>query len=416
MKRVPPSTTMKEALDQQLSEGTTGGELPLFAFTKAAVRLMLQVGLEQEVTEFLGRAHYDRGGRRREGWRNGYEPLALKSTLGDLGLKMPQVRETLEPFVSNLRPSLKTGKAELQGLAAGLYTRGLSTRDIQDVFTDALGERFLSRSAVSRSVEILRSQFAAWRSRDLSDLDVIYLFLDGQYHAMRQGSREKEGILCVYGVLESGKTVLIHLEQGYRESHDAWLSVLHDVTTRGLRAPLLIVVDGNPGLRKAVRQVLPGTRVQRCQVHKMRNILCKVPRLMQAELKKLVQQVFLAPDYATGLRRGRALIARFRNRYTEAMLCLEKDLEECLTYLLFPLEHRKRLRTTNLLERTFGESRRRTKVIPRFPTETSCLTLVYASLVTASRKWRGVIMTPKILRQLDQIRQAKEEKALAATA
>ena len=98
------------------------------------------------------------------------------------------------------------------------------------------------------------------------------------------------------------------------------------------------------------------------------------------------------------------------------MLCREKDLEECLTYLLFPLEHRKRLRTTNLLERTFGESRRRTKVIPRFPTEMSCLTLVYASLVTASRKWRGVLMTPKILRQLDQIQQSKEERVLAGTA
>jgi transposase-like protein len=163
MKRVPPSTMMQEAIGRQLNEGTMGSELALFAFTRAAVRLMLQVGLEQELTEVLGRAHYDLGGRGREGWRNGYEPLALKSTLGELDLKMPQVRETLEPFVSNLGPSLKTGKTEIQGLAAGLYTRRLSTRDIQDVFTDALGERFLSKSPVSRSVEVLRSQFASWR-------------------------------------------------------------------------------------------------------------------------------------------------------------------------------------------------------------------------------------------------------------
>jgi transposase-like protein len=114
--------------------------------------------------------------------------------------------------------------------------------------------------------------------------------------------------------------------------------------------------------------------------------------------------VFLAPDYATALRRGRALIARFRARYPSAMECLEKDLEECLTYLRFPAEHRKRIRTTNLLERTFEEGRRRTKVIPRFPTERSCLMLIFATLITASAKWRGIRMTSKILRALDALR------------
>jgi transposase-like protein len=123
-----------------------------------------------------------------------------------------------------------------------------------------------------------------------------------------------------------------------------------------------------------------------------------------AHLKPLLQQVFLAPDQATGLRRGHALIARFRARYPSAMECLEKDLDECLTYLLFPKEHQKRIRTTNLLERTFGESRRRTKVIPRFPTERSCLALVFASLLTASAKWRGIRITPRILRQLEALR------------
>jgi len=114
--------------------------------------------------------------------------------------------------------------------------------------------------------------------------------------------------------------------------------------------------------------------------------------------------VFLAPDHATALRRGRALIARFRSRCPSAMECLAKDLDECLTYLRFPVEHRTRLRTTNLLERAFGESRRRTKVIPRFPSERSCLALVFASLITASEKWRGIRMTPRTLRQLDAFR------------
>ena len=152
--------------------------------------------------------------------------------------------------------------------------------------------------------------------------------------------------------------------------------------------------------------MFPGVPRQRCQVHKLRNILAKLPTLAATQLKPLLQQVFLAPDHATGLRRGRALIARFRSRYPSAMECLEKDLDECLTYLSFPKEHQKRLRTTNLLERTFEESRRRTKVIPRFPGERSCLTLMYATLITAARTWRGIPMTPKILRALDKLRAA----------
>ena len=182
------------------------------------------------------------------------------------------------------------------------------------------------------------------------------------------------------------------------------MAFLHDLTARGLGEPLLCILDGNPGLLRAVKQVFPRVRRQRCQVHKMRNILAKLPRLAQRELKPLLQQVFLAPDYRTALRRGKALLDRFRDRYPSAMECLEKDLEECLTYLLFPVEHRKRIRTTNLLERTFGESRRRTKVIPRFPGERACLTLIFATLITAAARWRGVRMTPQILRALDALR------------
>jgi transposase-like protein len=221
---------------------------------------------------------------------------------------------------------------------------------------------------------------------------------------VRSETTEQEGLLAAYALCEDGRMVLLHLALGPRESTDAWVVCLPELTTRGLAAPLLVIHDGSPALAKAVRQVFPGVRRQRCQVHKLRNILAKLPRLAAQQLKPLIQQVFLAPDYRTGLRRGQALVARFRDRYPSAIECLEKDLAECLTCLRFPGEHRKRIRTTNLLERTFAESRRRTKVIPRFPKERSCLTLVYATLITASQKWRGIRMTPKILRALDGVR------------
>jgi putative transposase len=176
------------------------------------------------------------------------------------------------------------------------------------------------------------------------------------------------------------------------------------MTARGLVDPLMVIFDGAPGLEKAIRRVWPKAFRQRCQVHKMRNILAKLPKGMQGRMKKLVHQVFRAPSYEEALKRGRALIGRFKDRYSAAMECLERDLEECVTHLRFPSEHHVRIRTTNRLERLNGEGRRRTKVIPRFPTERSCLSLLYASLITASAKWRGIIMTPAILRKLDRLR------------
>jgi transposase-like protein len=148
-------------------------------------------------------------------------------------------------------------------------------------------------------------------------------------------------------------------------------------------------MDGAPGLVKAVKRVWPRAYRQRCQVHKMRNILAKLPRLMQAKIKGLMRQIFLVPTYEAALKRGRDHIAKFKDRHPAAMDCLERDLEECVTYLRFPEAHHQRIRTTNRLERLNGESRRRTKVIPRFPTERSCLSFLSASLITASKHWRG---------------------------
>ena len=247
---------------------------------------------------------------------------------------------------------------------------------------------------MSRVTQQLNQDFDTWRRRDLSDLPVVYLFLDGQYHAARQGTDEKEGVLSAYALLEDGRPVLLHLDLGPRESYDAWLSFLQDLAARGLRDPLLVVMDGAPGLVKAVKRVWPRAYRQRCQVHKMRNILAKLPRLMQAEDERARAAGLPARRrYAAAVKRGRDLIAKFKDRYPAAMECLERDLEECVTHLRFPEAHHQRIRTTNRLERLNGEGRRRTKVIPRFPTERSCLTLLYASLVAASKHWRGIPMT-----------------------
>jgi transposase-like protein len=394
---------MQEALRQNLAAGFAGH--PIRQFVRRAAELLLQVGLEDAVTSVLGRGHYERADGEVTGYRNGYSHHTLKTEAGVLHLRPPKVRDTVRPVAITLPDELQRMTPELGALIRRGYVRGLSTRDVEGLYAEVFGAS-VSKSTASRATQALQAEFDVWRSRDLGDLKILYLFLDGQFQAARAESTAKEGILAAYALCEDGTVVLLHLGLGPRESTDAWVAFLHDLTARNLAPPLLVVTDGNPGLIRAVKQVFPGIRRQRCQVHKLRNILAKLPKLAARQLKPLLQQVFLAPDHATGLRRGRALIARFRSRYPSAMECLEKDLDECLTYLLFPKEHQKRLRTTNLLERTFAESRRRTKTIPRFPSERSCLTLMYATLITASRTWRGIPMTATILRALDKLRAA----------
>jgi putative transposase len=420
MKRVPPSVQLKEEIDgllQGIEPTSTPEEAPMVGFVGRLARYMLQVAIEAEATAFLGRGHYRRGERQRVGWRNGYEPKHMQSEAGVLELAIPQLRGTEDAFRPRVADRLPPRTADLESLVRGMYVRGLSTQDVSALYTDTFGGSRLSKSTVSRVTQQLNQDFETWRRRDLSDLPVVYLFLDGQYHAARQGTDEKEGVLSAYALLEDGRPVLLHLDLGPRESYDAWLSFLQDLAARGLRDPLLVILDGAGGLLKAVKRVWPRAYRQRCQVHKMRNILAKLPRLMQAKMKGLVQQVFLAPTYTAAVKRGRDLIAKFKDRYPAAMECLERDLEECVTYLRFPEAHHRRIRTTNRLERLNGEGRRRTKVIPRFPTERSCLTLLYASLVAASKLWRGIPMTAAMLRQVAQLRAetapASKEEAVA---
>jgi transposase-like protein len=398
---------MKEEVEQLLRGDAVDGaapQTPMRGFVRSLARYILQVSIEEEATAFLGRGHYRRGGRLRAGWRNGYEPKGVQSEAGLLELALPQLRAIEERFRPQLVERLGTRSVDLEGLVRGMYVRGLSTQDVQDLYGESFGPSRLSKSTVSRITQQLNGDFETWRQRDLSELNVVYLFLDGQYHAARQGTDEKEGVLSAYAILEDGRPVLLHLDIGPRESYDAWLSFLQDMVGRGLKDPLLVIFDGAPGLNKAVKRMWPRVFRQRCQVHKMRNILAKLPRVMQGPMKRLIQQVFRAPSHALALKRGRALIARFGDRYPAAMECLERDLEECVTYLRFPAVHHHRIRTTNRLERLNGEGRRRTKVIPRFPTERSCLTLLFASLVTASKRWRGVKMTPAAIKQLQQLR------------
>ena len=212
-------------------------------------------------------------------------------------------------------------------------------------------------------------------------------------------------MLVAWGVTLEGRKVLLGLGLGSRESYDSWLAFGRDLVARGLRTPALIVADGAPGLWKAARELWPAADEQRCTVHALRNVTAKLPERHHRELKARWWKIFDDAASAAEARRGlEAIIADYRSAYPSAMAVIERDTAALVAHLRWPSEHRKRIRTTNLLERTFVEVRRRTKVIGRFPGETSALSLIWAVLELSSRGWRGVLMTPKTVAEIERLR------------
>jgi putative transposase len=399
-RRVPPS----EQLEQVLFDGMVTSDDPLGEASRRGAQLLLQKALEMEVEDFLGRGHYERhpeGPVR--GYRNGYEPRKVHLAEGTIELRVPQVRESLEPFESVWLRAIGRRSRKLLELVPLLYVKGMSQRDIEQALIEALAVEGMGRSVVNEVCRSLRVDFQRWQDRDLSTFSVMYLFLDGIYLKLRPEDRRAVAVLCAYGILRDGRKVLLHLAVGDKESAACWEAFLEDMKRRGLGDPLLAVIDGNRGVRKAIGRKLSHSLVQRCQVHKMRNVLNKLPHLARPTLKKLIQKAFTARTYEEGVAQARAIIAEYRDAFPAAMKCLDQDLEECLTALKFPFVHRKQIRTTNLLDRLFGEGRRRTKIIPRFRSESSGLALMFAVLVDASEGWRGVRMRSDIAERLEQI-------------
>jgi putative transposase len=297
MKRQLPS----QILEHQFFSLATR-QAPLSESIQLGAQLMLQKAVELEVTEFLGREHYDRSGDQPlRGYRNGYEDKQVQTGEGPLHLKMPQVRDTIEAFESMWLRVLVRRSDKLTALIPQLYVKGLSTRDIEAALADTLEVDGVSKSNVSQWCRQLSHDFERWQNRDLSEHKILYLFCDGIYLRLRPEDERAAAVLCAYGIREDGRKVLLHLVVGDKESTVCWKSFFQDMKGRGLTEPLLVIVDGNSGLRRAVRECFPNAWVQRCQVHRMRNILCKLPEKARPGLKRLLQKAFTAVTHKKGL-------------------------------------------------------------------------------------------------------------------
>ncbi len=407
--RVSPTERVRAEIDELFASEKDLGDV-LEDVARLGVRLLMQAALEAEVTEFLGRDRYARGDRGREGSRNGYCPTTIKTTAGPVTLERPKLRGTDEQFASRLLGTGVCRTNALESLVIAGFVRGLSVRDVEATLAEALGpEAALSKSTVSRVCEAIKVEFEGWRERDLSGVTLDYLYLDGSHFKFHAGAAA-EPVLAAWGITTDGQPALVALAPGSTESHDAWAGFLSDLVARGLGAPLLVISDGAPGLIGAAEAVFSQSLRQRCLIHRARNILAKAPKEAQAEVKAQYWKIFdIDTEPGQGaVNEARHRIVAFEKRYGSvypaAVKCLMADVESLTVYLRFPTEHWSRIRHSNFIERTFGETRRRVKVIGRLPGERSCLSLVWAVLDRASRGWRGVKHTPATTRLLADLR------------
>jgi putative transposase len=412
--RVSPTEKIRGEIDALFGSGRELSEV-LEDVARLGARLIMQAAVEAEVEEFLGRARYQRREQApdaRPGSRNGYCPSTVKTTAGPVTLDRPKLRGAEEKFVSRLFGTGVSKTNALETLVIAGFVRGLSVRDVEAALADALGpQAALSKSTVSRVCQAIRDEFDAWRSRRLDEVELDYLFVDGSHFKMHTGSRA-EPVLAAWGITTAGKPVLVGLEAAANEGNDAWDNFLDELKSRGLRPPLLVISDGAAGLVGAIERTMARSLRQRCLIHRCRNLLAKVPARAQAEVKAAYWAIFDIPtDVEPGEKaeavvqqRIQAFAVTYHTAFPAAVRCLQQDQQALTAYLRFPREHWHRIRHSNFIERTFGETRRRVKVIGRLPGETSCTSLVWAVLDRASRGWRGFTVTAAGTRLLQDLR------------
>jgi transposase-like protein len=405
MKRIAASEQIEQVVHEFLQGGIQSSEQPVSELVKLGAQMIVQKALEQEVRDQLERGRYERRQEGQQGLGNGYEPGRIRSAEGEIVLQVPQVRGTEEPYRSKLMEFLRGNSDVLEYLVVQMYTRGLSTRDIEEALRDPYtGELLLGRSAVSELTDSLWEEYQAFCQRDLSGFEVEYVFLDAVYESLRMLAGTKEALLVAWGICRDGRKVLLHMALGNKESLPAWREFIRGMIKRGLRTPTLVTTDGAPALVAAVEEIWPRSLRQRCLVHKKRNILDKVPDSARQEAKKTLNAIYDAPNREVADLLAADFVERYGKTYPSAITCFQDDLEACLAFLHCPVIHHKRIRTTNLLERAFLEQRRRTKTIPRFFDERSCLKLVFATLWQASERWQNVKMSEIECKQLDHLR------------
>ena len=354
------------------------------SFLREIVERAVQQILEAEMTEHIGAVPYERV-EGRTGQRNGHKPRMLRTRVGTLNLLVPKDREGT--FSSRLFSRYQRNEKALCLALMEMYLEGVSTRKVKEVTEELCGISF-SKSLVSSLSSSLDAELAAWRNRRLEAEAYPYLFVDARYEKARVNGRiVSQGVLVVSAVRQDGFREIVAVEVADTESEATYQELFRSLKRRGLSGVELVVSDDHGGLKAAIARHFQGASHQRCQVHYSRNLLGMVSLARRKELAEGLRGVFAATSRQMALRLASELASRWRGSHPRVVEHLEEHIEECLTCLAFPESHRRRIRTTNGLERLNQEIKRRTRVVRIFPNKKACLRLVTALVVEQSEEW-----------------------------
>lgn len=368
---------------------------PLDEVIRGAAQQVLAKALEVEVADYLERhrEQRDEDGRALVVRNGKARPRQVTTGAGTIEVRAPRVhdRRSGHRFTSSILPPWMRRSPKVAEVLPVLYLRGLSTGDFKDALSALLGENAsgLSASSIARMTSAWDQEYRSFRRRNLSDEDYVYVWADGVHFRVRLED-DRLCTLVLIGVRKDGAKELIAVEDGYRESAESWSSVLRDLKRRGLRAPVLGIGDGNLGFWRAIRDVWPETREQRCWVHRLRNVLDKLPKRLQAKAKEALHQIMYAECREHAEEGIERFVEDYGAKYPKAVESLRRDEDCLLSFFDFPAEHWQHLRTTNAIESAFATVKLRQRVTKGAGSRTKALLMAFKLLDMAQLRWRRV--------------------------
>lgn len=399
----------------ELKRQEADSEDPITSILRQGARKLLAEALEAEIESFI--VHYkdlkNEEGRRRI-TRNGYLPeREIQTGIGAVAVKVPRIRDRGDAdeegeriqFSSAILPPYLRKTKSLEELIPWLYLKGISTGDFTEALAALVGKDApgLSASTISRLKTGWEEDLSKWKKRDLSTEQYVYFWADGLYCNVHM--EEKQCLLVIIGAKADGQKELVALEDGYRESEQSWVVVLNDLKKRGLnKGPQLAIGDGSLGFWKAIAQVYPDTRWQRCWVHKTANVLEKLPKSLQTKAKEKLHEIWMAPTKKEAEKNFDAFISAYEAKYPKATECLEKDRDVLLTFYDFPAEHWRHIRTTNPIESTFATVRLRTAKVRNCFSPKTVVTMAFQLCKCAQKKWIRLHRPEKLAKVIEGVK------------
>ena len=365
--------------------------------------------VEQEISESLGRTRYEhheaKAGKQ---YRNGHhKPRALACGCGSFSFQLPRLRE---PFDSQIVKRYQRHTDEVAAVLPQLYLHGLSTGDFRDALQALLGEHApLSPASIVRLKQDWEQEYKAWKERPLQ-ADYLYVWTDGVYP--KAGPKaENMAVLVVVGLNRKGEKEILAIEEGYRESEETWRDIFRNLKQRGVRWIGLTIADGLDGLRQAARDVFPLAKHQRCFVHKMRNVLDKIPNELHDEVQKALQKIYNAGSRAEALGLKQAFVASYGQKYPKAVKSLNEAGDLLFSYFDFPEPHWKSIKSTNVIESMFAAVKLRTDAARRIRTRESALYLVFKLLTTQEQRLHKIRGYRRVAETIDALKHSQHLKS-----